>query len=190
MQSEPCHSSKTECSAKIVNGWKQTLHLRCLTEFWIRLCVTFNFYLTKLSWEILYFVVSTNAFLLKMQYSNCRVQCWIRPIMSSSEPVRLESFCSVNNKFVLYFREQMTTNLENLAFSRRPIYTRRLKIYLKKLQRRILLKKFYDTLMQWFHREFFITEFLRWDGRFTLTLVLLGIVTYLYPVPNHHQTIT
>ena len=105
MQSEPCHSSKTKCSAKIVNGWKQTLHLRCLTEFWIRLCVTFNFYLTKLSWEILYFVVSTNAFLLKMQYSNCRVQCWIRPIMSSSEPVRLEWFCSVNNKFVLYFRE-------------------------------------------------------------------------------------
>ena len=106
MQLEPCHSSKTEYSAKIVNGWKQTLHLRCLTEFWIRLCVTFYFYLTKLSWEILYFVVSTNAFLLKMQYSNRRVQCWIRPIMSSSEPVRLQSFCSVNNWFLLNFRKQ------------------------------------------------------------------------------------
>ena len=123
MQLEPCHSSKTEYSAKIVNGWKQTLHLRCLTEFWIRLCVTFYFYLTKLSWEILYFVVSTNAFLLKMQYSNRRVQCWIRPIMSSSEPVRLQSFCSVNNWFLLNFRKQMTANLENLVFSRGHMFS-------------------------------------------------------------------
>ena len=45
--SEPCHTSKMECFAKIVNSWKslkavkyscKALHLRFLTEFWICLC--------------------------------------------------------------------------------------------------------------------------------------------------------
>ena len=45
--SEPCQTSKMDCFAKIVNGWKslkavnnscKALHLRFLTEFWIRLC--------------------------------------------------------------------------------------------------------------------------------------------------------
>ena len=45
--SEPCQTSKMDCFAKIVNGWKslkavnyscKALNLRFLTEFWIRLC--------------------------------------------------------------------------------------------------------------------------------------------------------
>ena len=44
---EPCQTSKMDCFAKIVNSWKslkvvnyfcKALHLRFLTEFWIRLC--------------------------------------------------------------------------------------------------------------------------------------------------------
>ena len=45
--SEPCQTSKMDCFAKIVNGWKslkaanyscKALHLKFLTEFWIHLC--------------------------------------------------------------------------------------------------------------------------------------------------------
>ena len=37
MYSDSCKTSKMELLAKIVNGFREKLHLRCLTGFWIRL---------------------------------------------------------------------------------------------------------------------------------------------------------
>ena len=60
---DPYQKSKMECFAKIVNFFSLTPQVRCLTEFWIRICIFFKLRmlirLIQLTWKFNYFKIQT-----------------------------------------------------------------------------------------------------------------------------------